>query len=1218
MPNPYYHRPIPALPPAESLPFPGNLIRQCSDCALRAGCTAPVPGDGAVPSYTLFCGEAPGRDEDAWGRPFIGKAGRQLDSLLMQCGINREQVYITNTIRCRPPNNRDPKPDETKACAKWLNIELGLVNPRIIVAMGAPAIRWFLQTTDTVEHLHGRPIEKDGRIILPCYHPAAGLHDTSTLRFIYEDFQVLRGLLQGKSVADYTIQDEYPNPDYRVVDKSNSGDFTDMLYGSDCVAVDVETIKRDTQMWSVQLSGVPGTGWFTKIADDYKERFSLRDVPGKIIVHYYLNDIEWLDIPGNNFADTMIFAYLLGLPQGLKELASRLCGMKMASYREVTRPGQQEISLQYLTEAGEREWPNPPELEVTKWDNKEGRIVTRIAKPWHISRKITKMLTDMKVNSDVYLYGRWHKVPDVERACVEKGLGVMPESSLADIPFDDAVRYAVKDADATLRVKLKMEQLIHEAGLDFVLWTDTNILPMVHEMMQTGMVVDLGHLRNLSTEYDARMRAKAVELASVVGHPFNPSSPKQVAEVVYTELGFKPTRTTPTGLVSTDDQELKKTGHPITKGIIEYRRLNKMKGTYADALTEWAVPDSAGIPRVHTTLKTTRVGTGRLASADPNLQNIPTRSKESKLIKSGFIAPEGWLLGEGDLAQIEMCTQAHLANCKGLIDLFLRGADPHTTTASKIFGVSYEDAKQEKYRYPTKRANFGVIYMIGAKGLSEQIAEYISDLEMEGEKVEVEPWTEQECQNFIDEWYRLYPEVRDYQMDMAAMARRYGYVADLFGRRRFIPEVSCPVMSIQESGLRMAANMPVTACLPADTRVTTRSGWLPISELVDGTEVWTGERWAQANKLAMGVHPRVRLYLSDGRTFDCDINHKLLVQTGVWPEWKNVLEIQVDEPLARDKNTDWGLAIGNPEDWFWAGRFIGDGWLSGYATRYQCCWCIAFGHKEVVDGERMAHWLDSKCIGGRNRTDKRGYHYVYDSNNNFKIRGGTKEGQDLWISLGMERKRAREKRIPAIVFTLDRARRRAFLDGYTSADGVTNNNRWQITSASRRLLEDTVRLAESVGLCAWIGEGKTRVYWSNRPSTLWPCYILKNHRDIYIVRYDVLPPESMYTLSVDDERHAFASEGLISKNSAQGIIKLAMGELWRELPKTGWREQVRWLMQIHDSLLIELKEDDAFVREYLIWMRKIMCGVVKLVVPVKVDFKVGKAWGELAKFELEG
>ena len=818
MANYRYSRPIPALPPIASLPFPGNLIRQCSDCDLRQGCQSPVPGKGSSPAYVMLLGQNPGTEEDQWGEPFIGKAGQQLNYLLMQCGVNREQVYITNVVHCLTRGNAPPKPNQVKSCSKWLSIELGLVQPKIIVAMGAFAIRAMLgDAADTVEHMHGRPIEKDGRIILPCYHPAAGLHDTATLRFLAEDFQVLRGLLHGKSVAEYTIKDEFPNPAYTVAGANDRKRIADEITEAGQVAIDVETVDRDTKLWSTQFSTRPGTGWFVQDKVHLPGRLNCTKWGSQVIVHHYLSDTRWLNIPEDNFFDSMVGSYLLGLPQGLKELATRLCGIKMSSYKEHVRPGQQKLSLQYLTEVTKREFPDPPDIEETKWDNKKGCIVTKLHKPWHISRKVSKLLSEAKDNSDVDMWDRWRKIPDQERECVEKVLGVMPESSLADIKFEDAVQYATRDADATLRVKLKLEKLLEEAGLDFVFHMDTAILPMVREMMDTGMAVDLDHFRNLSVEYDARMRAKATELANVVGHPFNPSSSPQVAQVVYTELGFQPTKKTATGLISTDDQELKKTGHPVAKGIIEFRRLSKMKGTYSDNLVRSSYPDDAGVPRIHTVLTTTRVETGRLSSKKGDngegaaLQNIPTRSKEGKMIKSGFIAAPGKLLTEGDLGQIELRVQAHLANCKGLINLFLSGKDPHTTTASKIFGVPYEEAKKSKYRYPCKRAGFGIIYLIGAKGLHDQIVEYISDLEMDGEPVDIDPWDEDDCQKFIDDYYKLYPEIRDYQMESAAFARRYGYVVDMFGRRRFIPEVACPVRSVQEAGLRQASNFGVTA-----------------------------------------------------------------------------------------------------------------------------------------------------------------------------------------------------------------------------------------------------------------------------------------------------------------------------------------------------------------------------------------------------------------------
>jgi len=817
----------------------------------------------------MLVGQNPGKNEDEQGKPFIGQAGQYLDSLLFQCGISRDSVCITNVVKCLTANNRQPTTAETQACSHWLDLELDIVQPRIVVAMGAPAIARFLgNRAGTVEHLHGKPVEVDGRIILPAYHPAAALHNTTLLRQCQEDFQVLRGLVKGRDWQEYHIKDEYPNPVYRVVDTPEK--MTGMMINVESAgefAVDTEICRG--KLWSVQISCKPGEAYFIPIKDDQQGRVDLSFLNATSIVHNYLFDIQYLKLRENNFIDTMTMAYLTGQAQGLKELASRLCGISMVNYNEIVRPGQQKLALAYLQKASKRQWPDPPTVEETRWDNKKGELTTKTKKPWHISRKIDKMLRDLADNPDTDLWDRWQGIPEEERSVVEDVLGALPESSLADIPREQAVTYSARDADATLRVYHKLKKLIADLDLDFVLDMDLGILPMVDKMMRNGMAVDLDHFRKLSEDYDIRMRAKSVELAGMVGHPFNPNSRPQVAEIIYTELGFKSVARTPTGEVSTDDQELKKTGHPVAKGVIEYRRLSKMKGTYADNLIQYADNKS----RVHTTIKTTRTETGRLSSADPlNFQNIPTRNKEGKAIKNGFVAPSGWIMGEGDLGQIEMCVQADAAKCKGLIDIFLNGQDPHTLTASKIFGVPYEGAKQEKYRYPTKRANFGIIYMIGAGGLSAQIAEYISDLEMEGEPVDIEPWSVETCERFIADWYRLYPEVKEYQQEQAAMARRYGYVRDMFGRIRYIPEVSCPIRYIQESGLRMAANMPIQAGAQGIIKLGMGELWreLPRTD------------WIEDVRYLMQVHDSLILEIRDDETVYLPYLHWMhLVMCGV-------------------------------------------------------------------------------------------------------------------------------------------------------------------------------------------------------------------------------------------------------------------------------------------------------------------------------------------------
>ena len=842
-----WSKPVYRLPDPETLPFPGGLIRACEGCDLRKGCNAPVPGENIDPGQdVILVGQNPGGREDEQGRPFVGPAGKLLDSLLFQARLPRDYVAISNLVKCKTPANRAPSVAEKAACRRWIDLELEIVDPYLIVAMGAPAVAHFLGSgAGSMEQLHGRPIPLDGRIILPVYHPAASLHDTSKIRQCTEDFGVLRGLMEGRSWTGFQVKDEYPKTDYRVADSPalvraamedarETGEF----------GLDTEICRG--RLWSYQVSARPGTGWFIPIGEDFRGRVDFTGWDSLAIVHHYLFDVRYVKIDDDRFMDTMVEAYLVGAPQGLKELAHRMCGLKMVNYNEIVRPGQQEISHAYLSDILKRDdWSDPPVIEETRWDNKKGMIVTRQKKPWHITRKVTRLMDDLSSNADTDLWARWKSIPVEERSVVENVLGPMPESSLMDIPFDRAVDYAVRDADGTLRVHHKLGKLIAKLDMEYILSIDLGILPMVDNMMRTGMAVDVEHYRRLSADYDKRMRRMARKLAIMVGHPFNPNSSPQVATVMYTEMGFTPTKRTETGLVSTDDAELKKTGHPVAGQIIRYRGLQKLKSTYADNIIASARPDPDGVQRMHTVLKTTRVETGRLSSSKDedgtgaNLQNIPTRNKEAKAIKNGFIAPDGWLMSEVDYGQIEVCTQAHLANCRGLIELFRRGGDPHTETAARLFGVSLEEAAKDKYRYPCKRAGFGIIYMIGPRGLSTQINEYIADLTMEGEPVDIEPWDETTCEKFIEDYYRLYPEIRKYQHRQLIHARRYGYVKDMFGRIRYIPEVSCPVNSIQEAGARMAANMPVTASAQGIIKTAMARLW----ERLPDTEWHDSVRW---------------------------------------------------------------------------------------------------------------------------------------------------------------------------------------------------------------------------------------------------------------------------------------------------------------------------------------------------------------------------------------
>jgi len=759
--------------------------RECTACSLRESCKGPVPavGQGRV----MLIGEAPGANEDVDGRPFTGKAGKYLDSLLRSAGIDRSSVIISNTVKCRPIRNRTPTRAEADYCAdRWLDVEILYHQPDIIVPMGKVAIEHFLGHI-TVEHTHGIPILREGYTILPVYHPAAGLHNTTLMRSIQSDFQVLGKLVRGEAV-ERPVDDLEP-----VYQEAMSEDgwsiFNPDLKGKTVTAWDTETV--DGKLWSIQGSSTPGEAMFFGV-DNWEVE------PGEHgIVHNYLYDAQWMNLPGRT-DDTMVMAYVLGLPQGLKELAWRLCGMEMASYTDTIGGYRKAKAMAWLTEASQREWPDPPLLENVSWSKKDNKLVTQFKRPQDITKKIRRIIADVVGGRElksgpVDAWNRWHQIDARERAVVEEALGPMPDASLADVPKDEAVYYAARDADATLRVYNKLRPMLSEAELDYVYEMDRQTLPIALEMQNNGIKLDVQYLRNLGRHYLELMEAKAEEIFQVLGRRFNPNSDNQLREIFYEGLGYKPTRYTETGLPSVKGEELAKVGHPAVPLIEEYKHLAHLKDSFCDTL-----PNKVNeIGRICPTVNVTRTETGRWSMKNPNLQQIPSRTELGRAIRKAFICPPGTSLVAIDYSQIEMRVAAHLSRCKSMIQLFEEGRDIHSETASQIFGIPLEDVTT-RHRYPTKTMGFGVIYGLTPHGLHNQMVS-------EG----LEDWTSSRCEEFIDEYYRLRPELRVWQDMIKEGARRDGYVRDMFGRIRYTPELLCPLDNYRSAGERQAINMPV-------------------------------------------------------------------------------------------------------------------------------------------------------------------------------------------------------------------------------------------------------------------------------------------------------------------------------------------------------------------------------------------------------------------------
>ena len=757
-----------------------QATRGCTSCALRDGCKGPVPakpGHGKV----MLVGEAPGRNEDETGVPFTGQAGEYLNSLLKTAGLSREEVIISNTVKCRPKSNRTPTVEEAQYCAsRWLDLEISAFQPQIVVPMGRVAIE-YLTGEVNVEHVHGIPFEKDGATILPVYHPAAGFYDTRLMRHIQGDFETLGKLVRGERVA--VPKDEYLDPDYRPMTSTKVFDKV--------AAWDTEIV--DDELWSFQASDTPGTGWFMK-ADS-----CLLDTGEGAVVHNYLFDAKYIELPLNT-DDTMLMAYLLGMPQGLKELAWRLCGMEMDSYQETIGGHRKDKAMAYLEEAVNLKVPDPPLLENTSWSKKENRLLISSKQPQHINRKIKRIIADVVggkqlKDGPVDPYVRWHNIDKRERAEVERELGPMRDASLEDVPMDEAVHYACRDSDATLRVFQKLDREIDRLGLRYVYELDKRTLPVALEMMQNGIKLDSTYLNNLGRHYFEmlEMKAEAIFSTEGVGRRFNPNSDNEVRKLLFEELGFTPSKFTETGLPSVSKDELPKIDHPVVPLLMEYKHIAHLKDSFCDVLP--GKVDEFG--RIHPTINVTRTETGRWSMKEPNLQQIPSRSELGKAIRKAFVAEEGNFLVAIDYSQIEMRVAAHMTGCKSMIDLFLEGRDIHTETASQIFGVPVDEVTSWQ-RYPTKTMGFGVIYGLTPHGLFNQMSQ-------EG----LEDWDEKACERFIKEYYQLRPELETWQNQTRAFAGKHGYVSDMFGRLRYIPEMLCPVKRYRSAGERQAINMPI-------------------------------------------------------------------------------------------------------------------------------------------------------------------------------------------------------------------------------------------------------------------------------------------------------------------------------------------------------------------------------------------------------------------------
>ncbi len=364
--------------------------------------------------------------------------------------------------------------------------------------------------------------------------------------------------------------------------------------------------------------------------------------------------------------------------------------------------------------------------------------------------------------------------------------------NFSEVNLEEATEYAAEDADVTLRLySLLLERINNEKLKKIYEVFEKPMVKLLSKLEVNGVKVDKVYLEKLSKKFEERLKKIEKEIYEISGKEFNIGSPKQLGEIIYNDLKIAKLKKTKKGSLATSAkilEDLTLTGHKFPNLVLEWRQVSKLKSTYTDALQDHISKKSK---RVHTSFLLAATNTGRLASSDPNLQNIPIKTSDGKEIRKAFIAEKNNILISADYDQIEMRILADMADVKELKKAFKNNQDIHALTASQVFGLPLNKVTDD-FRRKAKAINFGIIYGITQYGLAKQIS--VSN---------------QEALDFINSYFRKFPEIKDYMNSTIKTCRKQGYVTNIFGRRIHLRGINDKNFSVRSFQERAAINAPI-------------------------------------------------------------------------------------------------------------------------------------------------------------------------------------------------------------------------------------------------------------------------------------------------------------------------------------------------------------------------------------------------------------------------
>ena len=470
---------------------------------------------------------------------------------------------------------------------------------------------------------------------------------------------------------------------------------------------------------------------------------------------------------------------------------------------------------------------------------------------------------NMDYLSEVYLQ---YRPVSIESLIGAKGKN---QGNMKDIDANEVKEYACEDADITFQLQSILEKELKEADLEkFFQEVEMPLMDVLTDMEEMGVTIDVEALKETAIDLEKRLASIEAQIIEMAGKEFNISSPKQVGEILFDhmEIDAKASKTK-TGQYSTSEENLQKLKdkHPIISLILEHRGLKKLLSTYVYALPE-LVDKADG--RLHTSYNQAVVVTGRLSSSNPNLQNIPIRDDEGRVMRKAFVPGEkDWLFFSADYSQVELRLMAHLSQDEHLLTAFKRGEDIHSATAAKVFDVALEEVDGDMRR-KAKTANFGIIYGISAFGLAERLT-----------------ISRTEAKDIIDGYFENFPGVKSFMESCIASARDNGFVETLSGRKRYLPDIDSRNAVVRGVAERNAINAPIQGTAADLIKI----AMVAIQKELKSRKLQSKMLLQVHDELNFEVHPdeleEVKALVIEKMESAYQLSVPLLVETGVGRNW---------------------------------------------------------------------------------------------------------------------------------------------------------------------------------------------------------------------------------------------------------------------------------------------------------------------------------------------